>query len=111
MWIFTVIGFFSIVQKPADSAAGTLTIRARSKGDLQNLREQYLPALGTISHSDRADYRYRATASRADIARAMQRLVMDIDYPNFKNEVERRQGAGRCQIYHDVWDAASGIAE
>jgi hypothetical protein len=29
MWLLTVFGFFSIVEKPDDRQAGTVTIRAR----------------------------------------------------------------------------------
>jgi len=32
MWMLTTFGFFSIVEKPEDRAAGRLTIRARVKG-------------------------------------------------------------------------------
>jgi len=32
-------------------------------------------------------------------------LTADIDYPNFKDEVARRQGAARAGVYHDVWAA------
>jgi hypothetical protein len=38
MWLITPTGFFSIVCKPGDMEAGTLTIRARAKSDLQALR-------------------------------------------------------------------------
>ena len=42
MWLFTTIGFFSVVQKPRQSG---LTIRARVAADLGQLRERYLPSL------------------------------------------------------------------
>ena len=48
MWLITPVGFFSIVQKPSDVAADTLTVRARVQGDLEALREQFLPGLGAI---------------------------------------------------------------
>jgi hypothetical protein len=48
MWLFTNIGFFSAVQK---SGTDCLTIRSRVKGDLETLREKYLPELSpTIGH-------------------------------------------------------------
>ena len=34
MWLITPTGFFSIVQKPGDAAANTLTVRARVRQDL-----------------------------------------------------------------------------
>lgn len=34
----------------------------------------------------------------------MARLIEDVDYANFKDEVKTRQGADRAHLYHDVWD-------
>lgn len=34
----------------------------------------------------------------------MARLIEDLDYTNFKDEVKKRQGADRAHLYHDVWD-------
>jgi ADP-ribose pyrophosphatase YjhB (NUDIX family) len=111
MWLITPIGFFSIVQKPGDSAAGTLTIRARAKGDLEVLRDNYLSSLGPVIANAGTDYRYRAQAPRKDIADAMLNLVAEINYDNFKNEVQKRQGSARAHTYHKVWDALCDIAE
>ncbi len=111
MWLITPLGFFSIVQKQGDSSAGTLTIRARAKGDLEALREAYLPSLGPIIANAGSDYRYRAQALRTDVARAMGEITQDIAYDNFKNEVQMRQGSTRAKIYHKVWGALYGIAE
>jgi hypothetical protein len=49
MWLITPIGFYSIICKPGDAEAETLTVRARVKSDLEALRQEYLPSLGTIS--------------------------------------------------------------
>ena len=48
MWLFTDIGFFSIVRKPADENDGMVTISARVHSDLERLREFYLPSLGDV---------------------------------------------------------------
>ncbi len=87
MWLLTPIGFFSIVQKSDDATANTLTIRARAKGDLDALRLHYLPSLGPVIANAGTDYRYRAQAPRTDIAQVMSKLITDIRYDNFKNEV------------------------
>ena len=47
MWLITPVGFFSIVQKPSDVAADTLTVRARVQGDLE---------AAVIPHRAGADY-------------------------------------------------------
>ena len=104
MWLITPVGFFSIVQKPSDVAADTLTVRARVQGDLEALRKQFLPGLGPIQESKVNDYRFRAVAPRAEIAAAMASLVNQLNYQNFKNQVAKVQGSARAHLYHDVWD-------
>jgi hypothetical protein len=48
VWLITPLGFFSVVREPDDIGAGSLTIRARVKSDLEALRKHYLPDLGEI---------------------------------------------------------------
>ena len=103
MWLITPFGFFSIVQKPGDRQAGTLTVRARLRSDLAALGKHVLPSLGVIEESTDTDYRFRATALRAEVSAAMVRLVDGLDYDNFKAEVAKRQGHVRSNLYHEVW--------
>lgn len=103
MWLITPVGFFSMVRKPTDTKTQTLTVRARVRSDLEALKAQYLPELGEIQDCAANDYRFRAVASQAAVAQAMARLVQDLDYSNFKDEVARRQGRSRSDLYHDVW--------
>lgn len=103
MWLITTIGFFSIVEKEWDKKPGTLTVRARVRTDLDNLREQFLPEMGETVESETADYRYRAQVPRTALAAAMPRLVDGIDYDNFKAAVEVRQGLEREEAYERVW--------
>jgi hypothetical protein len=103
MWIVTPLGFFSIVQKPGDAATGTLTVRARVRSDLEALQAAVLPGLGTITESKSTDYRFRATAPRALVEAALVKLVAQIDYSNFKNQVAKLQGTKRAHLYHGVW--------
>jgi hypothetical protein len=77
MWLATRLGYFSIVQKSGEKR---LTIRARVPGDLENLRQRYLPKLKIIEGGG-TDYPYRAKVSRTEFANAMKQIVMDIDYP------------------------------
>jgi len=103
MWLMTPIGFFSIVEKPNDRHVGTLTVRARVEGDLVALKARYLPELNEIKTDQGTDYRYRATAPREAVARALSRLTIDLDYSNFKDEVSRMQGHERARVYGEVW--------
>lgn len=104
MWLITPVGFFSVVRKPTDIKDKTLTVRARVRSDLEALKAQYLPELESIQESKVNDYRYRAVAPQSAIAATMARLIEDVDYANFKDEVKKRQGADRAHLYHDVWD-------
>ena len=104
MWLLTPIGFFSIVEKPGNREAGTLTVRARVRKDLDSLRDEFLPELGAIVEGEGTDYRYRARAPREAVADATRRLALSIDYDNFKSEVARRQGRKRASLYGEVWE-------
>lgn len=104
MWLMTPIGFFSIVEKPYDRHYGTLTVRARVEGDLTELKARYLPEMGEIKADQGTDYRFRATAPRKAVARALSQLTLDLDYSNFKDEVSRVQGYERARVYGEVWN-------
>jgi hypothetical protein len=99
MWIFTPIGFFSAVTLRDTDA---LVVRARALSDLEALRDHVLPDI-EIHETPERDYRWRATVSRDDWEQAVAQLARAIDYPNFKSEVARRQGADRAHRYGEVW--------
>ena len=103
MWLITTTGFYSVVQKPWDRKLGTLTVRARARADLEALRADSLPELGEVLEDADADYRFRAQAPKAAVARAAQAPVAAIDYDNSKSAVGKRQGKEREQIYHKAW--------
>jgi hypothetical protein len=99
MWIVAERGFVSIVQKPWDKRQGTLTVRARCREDL----EAFLGSKVGIEMDDAADYRFRCTRPAEDVADWMAFHVRQIDYPNFKDAVQKRQGADRAALYTTVW--------
>jgi hypothetical protein len=100
MWLMTNFGFFSIVRKDGETY---LTIRAREKQDLLNLKARYLPAVGAIEESDYNDYRYRVRVPQEAFAETLKNIALDIDYPNFKNSVAATQGKARAKLYEDIW--------
>lgn len=103
MWLMTTFGFFSIVDKPDDDEL-MLTVRARVRADLEHLRDHYLPTMSAVEAYTGSDYPYRARVERSELAAAMSRLVLELDYANFKDEVFRRQGRGRAHAYGRVWE-------
>lgn len=101
MWLFTSFGFFSVVQKDGETG---LTVRSRFDGDLEQLRQKYLPTLSPTVVTPDADYRFRASVSHAALAAAMAKIVGDIGYDNFKDCVAKEQGWPRHDVYADVWE-------
>lgn len=86
-----------------------MTVRARARGDLETLKERYIPKLGHILKGEGTDYQYRAKVSREDLAKAMGKIITDIDYSNFKDSVAEKQGNKRARIYGDVWETLLGL--
>jgi hypothetical protein len=102
MWIFTPFGFFSVTE-PRDGDGDTLQVRARVKEDLDALREKFLPTLGVTLAKIGTDYPYRAFVSKEDFALGMARIILSIDYSNFKATVMQEQGLSREKLYMRVW--------
>ena len=108
MWLFTIYGFFSVVFKD-----GKVNIRTRVKGDLETLLTLWpnhggdIRARGTppkILTTPDNDYPYRILVDEFAweyIAEKLAESVMDVE--NFKDEVTKRQGKARHDVYLDVW--------
>lgn len=111
MWLMTPFGFFSVVQKPDDKNSSTLTIRSRVRGDLERLRDSYLPSMSAIAANAGSDYRYRAKALRSEVSSAMAKIVSDIGYDNFKDEVATQQGKVRAGLYGKVWQVLHDLPD
>lgn len=99
MWLLTPRGFYSVVANRDDPE--TVLVRARAREDLEGLSD-LIGSLEILETPDR-DYRWRAIVSRRAWSGALVLLAAEIDYPNFKAEVERRQGRERADVYHAVW--------
>jgi hypothetical protein len=111
MWIFTTVGFFSVVQKPVSPGApkGLLVIRARVPGDLEALKAEYMPGMGEIVATPEGDYKFRASITHKAFAEGLAKAALDIDYDNFKTEISMRAGYDRAHVYSEVWKAAYGL--
>lgn len=102
MWIFLPFGFFSVVKD--NDPSGRLAIRARVRADLDELRDRYLPKLSATIQTPHRDYQYRAYATHTAFATAIGRVIRDLDYSNYKEEVERVQGSARHALYSRIWE-------
>lgn len=109
MWIVTDCGFFSIVQKPEDAAAGTLTVRARVCSHLDRLRELRLPELGPTQEHAGSDYPFRAKAPRAAVAKGLASVVEALDYGNVKDACKKRIGDEFASALGKVWSTFNAL--
>lgn len=100
MWLFTTIGFFSVVVHRDDP--DTILIRARVREDLEALRRHHLPDMEVVEGGG-TDYAFRAFVSRDEWEHVAQQLAREIDYPNFKTAATERQGRKRTHPYYEVW--------
>lgn len=102
-------GFISAVRKPEDESRGTITIRARVKVDLVELRDYYLPALGPIETGGGTDYAFRAVAKADDFAAACAAMAKAVDYSNYKDHVAAVKGKSRTVVYGRLWSALMSL--
>lgn len=103
MWVFTKNGFFSAVQNFKNP--DLIHVRARFKGDLERLCEEYGVAPEVVSTPGN-DYPFRMDFTREKWAEIMSEEARRIDYPNFKNAVHFAEGASLCRnnAYLSVWE-------
>jgi hypothetical protein len=100
MWLFTVHGFYSIVQKgPAE-----WHVRAREKQDLDNLKKLTRLRIKVQESYPGSDYAWRMLVGKRGIGLIFEALGQDITYGNFKGEVGRRRDqAAKLPAYHEIW--------
>jgi len=108
MWLFTQVGYLSIVQKRGDRK---LCVRARRRSDLDRFRETYCKSMTPTIATPSADYGFRAYIGRKALINAMRRVVKDIIYDNFKSQVAKVQGYDSTGPYHDVWSATRKMTD
>lgn len=106
MWLFTTIGFFSVVRKDGEQH---LTVRARSSPDLDRLRTNFMPGLSATISKAGTDYPFRATINQQAFAKGMALIGESIDYHNFKDEVAAKMGKKRAGTYSKVWSVLREI--
>jgi len=113
MWIFTEIGFFSVVRGDDEDGVPTVMVRARVRDDLVSLLECYGDELepAPILEWPGRDYPYRVIMARDEWAKILLALGMELDYPNFKNRVAQVSGAMRAQAYGAVWSVMLRLEE
>jgi hypothetical protein len=84
MWLFTKHGFYSATR--SNTVKGFMQIRARCRGDLENLKREF-KLTGAIIETPQADYRWRIVCRPTTWEMLALKLAQDVDYSNFKNSV------------------------
>ncbi len=109
MWLGTVEGWFSIVKHREE--ADTFMVRARVKGDLENLRA--LAGIGQeVVATPHADYPFRLIVTGAQVLDVLAKLGEGITYSNYKSEVGKRPGQrAKLNAYHKVWEVMTHVEE
>ena len=117
MWLFTVNGFFSVVQHK--DRPNRIIVRSRVYEDLARFCG-YLPdpdsAIKSIDSNSGTDYAHRIIVKRKHFVSAMVDFAEEVDYPNFKDEVHHyskvwKEGDNRNSVYFDIWRAAKELQE
>lgn len=103
MWIFLSNAFVSVVADRRDR--NRLLVRARLAEDLARA----FPGADVIE-TPAADYRFRASLPRAQVAQTIARQVRAIDYPNFKGSVPAGDDE-RHDAYLGVWGVMYRLQE
>lgn len=105
MWLFTIYGFFSVVFKKDKKQ--WVNIRARVKGDLETLLKHWPVGAGDtpeILTTPDNDYPYRILVDEPTwfvVCAMLAQSVLSVE--NFKDEVTKRQGHARHDVYLKVW--------
>lgn len=98
MWVFTNIGFFSVVEVNGDHKR--VVVRARAKDHLEKLRKLGGHKLMPIREDEGTDYSFRVYMEKEQWKELLGKLVDGINYTNFRDSV-------KDGLYHDslleVW--------
>lgn len=100
MWLMTTRGFYSTVQHYDDPTK--VVVRARCQEDIDALGDLLTDEHDRPFETLDADYRWRLVTTASKWAAVVAQLALEVDYPNFKNEVEDKKHKA---AYTEVWYA------
>lgn len=119
MWLFTTMGFFSVVT--ATDAKGRplpkrLAVRARKRSHLEKMREAWLKYGGEprdfeILTTPEADYRHRVVLKTSDVCEFAAWMIESIDYGNFKDAAARLGDKAYSVLLGQIWSAGLMIQD
>ena len=117
MWLFTPLGFYSVVNNNVPKKKGVL-IRARNRGHLDRLCKFLNLELDRVLVTPNNDYRFRIEATYKEFDKAMYLLAaLPAGYGNFKGECSLRATKGELdpeyvkalsKVWHTMFDYQNG---
>jgi len=104
MWLFTKKGMVSVVNDWDN--INKLLVRSRDKAVL----EYYSQGRYTIYESPHSDYLFRMILDK-DVFKEMflDKIIAELDYPNFKDEVKTSLPGYAYNVYTSVWHVGLGL--
>lgn len=107
MWIFTRKGFLSIVQH--NDKSDILIVRSRFKGHI----ERIFGDLVKVQKDTGTDYEYRIEIQKEKVAEVMAGLIDNIDYGNFKDELNNQVKANQLDrtYVQRCWDTYKAVSD
>jgi hypothetical protein len=109
MWVFTLDGFYSVVQQAEFCSPDEVVVRTRVREDLERVLAQLerVSAYGDeppeILSFVGTDYAYRAVVKLTEWSDYLAKAGRDIRYPSFKDRAAREDPARRA-VYGEVWE-------
>jgi hypothetical protein len=103
MWLFTIHGFYSLNTDPTNSQC--LQFRARSRRDLQNLKQAFPEHTkgAMIKQIKGTDYPFRISLHRLEAQDIVAEIARDIDYSNFKHQLEGTDQESKVPYLNAIW--------
>jgi hypothetical protein len=106
MWLFTELGFYSIVKKGKH-----WHVRARIKADAERLSEKLDGKPEVLASYPGSDYPWRMIVT-AKQKTEIFRLLSNVEYDNFKGHIGHdATQRGRLGAYHEVWHTMAALGE
>jgi hypothetical protein len=110
MWIMTLDGFFSVVQKPRQRETAMLTVRGRSRDDLVRLTRRLKIQRKIYQAWESQDYEWRIMLRKEQWAKYLALMAQSIEYDNFKHEIALMDPE-RSAVYSRIWGILHGISD
>lgn len=108
MWVFSRIGFLSIVQKEGSNDPNALLcVRARFREDIEGFVEEVQRItsedVGPYHETPQNDYAFRVFLQRPLVMEVVTNLIATLDASNFKESVHGNPI--RDEAYYLCWEA------